>query len=144
MNMEDLSRPYRARQGGWERGGVTDKTETWRIQEQGRGQTFRYEGSRQSKNQCGPYRPSPKMGDLGSTSYSPGLFRGGNSPSQMDDVRWFSGPDNSGVSREDNWRERMHQQHWRSGSQEGQKRDREQGRKETNDDGAHNSGEELN
>lgn len=62
-------------------------------------------------------------------SYSPGGFRGGHSPSQKDD-RWFSGPENSGGTREDNWRERaqQQQQHWRRSSQaEGPKEDREQG-----------------
>ncbi|TKS78387.1 Terminal uridylyltransferase 4 [Collichthys lucidus] len=69
-------------------------------------------------------------------SYSPGGFRGGHSPSQKDD-RWFPGPENSGGTREDNWRERaQQQQHWRRSSQgEGPKEDREQG--------AHKSGEHF-
>ncbi|KAE8291936.1 Terminal uridylyltransferase 7 [Larimichthys crocea] len=141
--MENSGRPYRARQGGWERGGggggaaaggaaaAADKAESWRIQDQGRGQNFRSEGGQQSKNQGGPYRASPKKGGLGPMSYSPGGFRGGHSPSQKDD-RWFSGPENSGGTREDNWRERaqqqQQQQHWRRSSQaEGPKEDREQG-----------------
>lgn len=150
--MENSGRPYRARQGGWERGGAaaaaaaSDKAESWRIQDQGRGQSFRSEGGQHSKNQGGPYRASPKKGGLGPMSYSPGGFRGGHSPSQKDD-RWFSGPENSGGSREDNWRERsqqqQQQQHWRRSTQgEGPKEDREQGRREATDD-AHKSGEDL-
>uniref|UniRef100_A0A8C4NIG6 RNA uridylyltransferase n=1 Tax=Dicentrarchus labrax TaxID=13489 RepID=A0A8C4NIG6_DICLA len=74
-------------------------------------------------------------------SYSPGGFRGGHSPSQKDDLRWFSGPENCGGSRDDNWRERS-QQHWRRSSQgEGPKEDREQGRREPTDGSAHASGE---
>ncbi|XP_056232082.1 terminal uridylyltransferase 7 [Seriola aureovittata] len=135
--MENSGRPYRARQGGWERGAGADKTESWRIQDQGRGQNFRPEGGHQGKkNQSGPYWASPKKGALGPLSYSPGGFRGGHSPSQKDDVRWFLGPENGGVSREDNWRERSQQQHyWRRGIQgEGPKEDREQGRREAPED----------
>ncbi|TKS78379.1 Terminal uridylyltransferase 4 [Collichthys lucidus] len=112
------------------------KAESWRIQDQGRGQNFRSEGGQQGKNQGGAYRASPKKGGLGPMSYSPGGFRGGHSPSQKDD-RWFPGPENSGGTREDNWRERaQQQQHWRRSSQgEGPKEDREQG--------AHKSGEHF-
>ncbi|XP_051278400.1 terminal uridylyltransferase 7 isoform X1 [Dicentrarchus labrax] len=139
--MENSGRPYRARQGGWERGATSDKPESWRIQDQGRGQNFRSEGGQQGKNQGGPYRASPKKGGLGPMSYSPGGFRGGHSPSQKDDLRWFSGPENCGGSRDDNWRERS-QQHWRRSSQgEGPKEDREQGRREPTDGSAHASGE---
>ncbi|XP_051278401.1 terminal uridylyltransferase 7 isoform X2 [Dicentrarchus labrax] len=138
--MENSGRPYRARQGGWERGATSDKPESWRIQDQGRGQNFRSEGGQQGKNQGGPYRASPKKGGLGPMSYSPGGFRGGHSPSQKDDLRWFSGPENCGGSRDDNWRERS-QQHWRRSSQgEGPKEDREQGRREPTDGSAHASG----
>uniref|UniRef100_A0A4W6BQR3 Terminal uridylyl transferase 7 n=1 Tax=Lates calcarifer TaxID=8187 RepID=A0A4W6BQR3_LATCA len=95
--MDNSGRPYRARQGGWERGAASDKAESWRIQDQGRGQNFRPEGGQQGKkNQGGPYWASPKKGALGPLSYSPGGFRGGHSPSQKDDVRWFSGPENTG------------------------------------------------
>ncbi|XP_070820405.1 terminal uridylyltransferase 7 [Chaetodon trifascialis] len=139
--MENSGRPYRVRQGGWERGAAADKAESWRIQDQGRGQNFRLDGGQQGKNQGGPYRASPKKGGLGPVSYSPGGFRGGHSPSQKEDVRWFSGPENSGGSREDNWRERSQQQNWRRSSQgEGPKEDREQGRREDTDSSAHKSG----
>ncbi|XP_035513830.1 terminal uridylyltransferase 7 isoform X1 [Morone saxatilis] len=139
--MENSGRPYRARQGGWERGATSDKPESWRIQDQGRGQNFRSEGGQQGKNQGGPYRASPKKGGLGPMSYSPGGFRGGHSPSQKDDLRWFPGPENCGGSRDDNWRERS-QQHWRRSSQgEGPKEDREQGRREPTDGSAYASGE---
>ncbi|KAM9359903.1 terminal uridylyltransferase 7 [Symphorus nematophorus] len=146
--MENSGRPYRPRQGGWERGATADKAESWRIQDQGRGQNFRSEGSHQGKNQGGPYRGSPKKGGLGPMSYSPGGFRGGNSPSQRDDLRWFSGPENSGGSREDNWRERsqqqqqqQQQQHWRRSSQgEGPREDKEQWRREDTDGNAQKSG----
>lgn len=144
--MEDSGRPYRPRQGGWERGGgAADKTDSWRIQDQGRGQNMRTEGGQQSRrNQGGHYKASPKKGPLGPLGYSPGGFRGGNSPSQKED-RWFSGPDNGGGSREDSWRERSQQpqqQHWRRNAQgDGPKEDREQGRRDTNDDSAHKLGE---
>lgn len=61
---------------------------------------------------------------------------------QKDDLRWFSGPESGGGSREDNWRERsQQQQHWRRTSQgEGPREDREQGRRDGTDDGAHKSG----
>ncbi|XP_070760617.1 terminal uridylyltransferase 7 [Enoplosus armatus] len=136
--MENSGRPYRARQGGWERGAAAaaaaDKAESWRIQDQGRGQNFRSEGGQQGKNQGGPYRASPKKGGLGPMSYSPGGFRGGHSPSQKEDLRWFSGPDNSGGSREDNWRERsQQQQHWRRSTQG-------EGPKEDTDGSSHKSG----
>ncbi|XP_040898522.1 terminal uridylyltransferase 4 [Toxotes jaculatrix] len=142
--MENSGRPYRARQGGWERGAGADKAESWRIQDQCRGQNFRPEGGQQGKkNQSGPYRASPKKGALGPLSYSPGGFRGGHSPLQKDDVRWFSGPESTGESREDKWRERsqQQQQHWRRSNQgEGPKEDREQGNRETTDGSAHKSG----
>lgn len=144
--MDKPSRPYRAKQGSWERGAAapTDKAESWRMQDHVRGQNFRSEGGQQQgkKNQGGPYWASPKKGGLGPLSYSPGGFRGGHSPSQRDDLRWFSGPENSGGGREDNWRERsQQQQHWRRSTQgEGPREDREQGRRDTPDDGANNSG----
>ncbi|XP_041643234.1 terminal uridylyltransferase 7 [Cheilinus undulatus] len=140
--MESSGRPYRARQGGWERGAATDKAESWRIQDQGRGQGFRSDGGQQGRNHGGPYRASPKKGGLGPMSFSPGGFRGGHSPSQRDDLRWYSGPESSGGSREDNWRERsQQQQHWRRGTHgEGPNEDREQGRREDNDGGPNKSG----
>lgn len=69
-------------------------------------------------------------------SFSPGGFRGGHSPSQRDDLRWYSGPENSGGSREDSWRDYSQQQHWRQSSQnEGPREDREQWRREDSDGG---------
>ncbi|XP_065804877.1 terminal uridylyltransferase 7 [Labrus bergylta] len=138
--MENSGRPYRARQGGWERGAGAEKAESWRIQDQGRGQGFRSDGGQQGRNHGGPYRASPKKGGLGPMSFSPGGFRGGHSPSQKDDPRWYSGPESSGGGREDNWRERS-QQHWgRSTQGEGPREDREQGRREDNDGGPNKSG----
>ncbi|KAM4576222.1 terminal uridylyltransferase 7 [Odontesthes bonariensis] len=142
--MENSGRPYKSKQGGWERGAsATEVPENWKMQDQARGQNFRSEGGQQGKkNQGGPYRASPKRGGLGPLSYSPGGFRGGHSPSQRDDLRWFSGPESSGGIREENWRERMQQQqHWRRSTQgEGPKEDREEGRREATEDSAHNSG----
>lgn len=141
--MENLGRPYRARQGGWERGAAAaDKAENWRTQDQGQGQNFRSEGGQQGKNQGGPYRASPKKGGLGPLSYSPGGFRGGHSPSQRDELRWFSGLEHSSGSQEDNWRERS-QQHWRNLQGEGSREDREHGRREDADSSSHKSGEDL-
>ncbi|XP_047185189.1 terminal uridylyltransferase 7 [Scophthalmus maximus] len=139
--MENPGRPYRNRQSTWERGAAAaaaaaaaDKEEHWRFQDQGRGQNFRPEGGQQGKkNQAGPYRASPKKGGLGPLSYAPAGFRGGQSPSQKDDIRWFSGPENSGGVREDKWRERSQQQHWRRSVQA-------EGPREDADDGANKSG----
>ncbi|XP_037633222.1 terminal uridylyltransferase 7 isoform X2 [Sebastes umbrosus] len=145
--MENSGRPYRARQGGWERGAGAgaeraerpERPEGWRNQEQGRGHNYRPEGGQQGKNYGGPYRASPKKGGMGPLSYSPGGFRGGHSPSQKDDPRWFSGSENSGGTREDNWRERS--QHWRRSTQgEGPREDREQGGREDADGSGHKSG----
>lgn len=140
--MENSGRPYQPRQGGRERGSGADKTESWRIQDQGRGQNFRPEGGQQGKrNQGGPYKASPKKGALGPLSYSPGGYRTGSSPSQKDDLRWSSVPENSGGSREDGWRERP-QQHWRrSTKEEGPMEDREQGWRESSDGSAYKPGE---
>ncbi|KAF1389433.1 hypothetical protein PFLUV_G00073370 [Perca fluviatilis] len=138
--MENSGRPYWARQGGRDRGAGAERAESWRTQDQGRGQNYRSEGGQQGKNPGGPYRASPKKGGLGPLSYSPGGSRGGHSPSQKDDLRWFSGPENSGGSREDNWRESS-QQHWRRSTQgEGPKEDREQGGREDTDGNGHKSG----
>ncbi|KAM3610510.1 uncharacterized protein V6R79_004990 [Siganus canaliculatus] len=138
--MENSGRPYR-RQGGRERGPASDKAESWRIQDQGRGHHFRSDGSQQGKNHGGLYRASPNKGGLGPMGYSPGGFRGGQSPSLKDDLRWFSGPENSGGSWEDSWRERPQQQHWRKTSQgEGSKEDWEEGRRESADDSSYRSG----
>ncbi|KAK9523090.1 hypothetical protein VZT92_019515 [Zoarces viviparus] len=134
--MENSGRPYRARQGGRERGAGTERGEGWRSQDQGRGQSYRSDGGHQG----GPYRASPKKGGLGPLNYSPGGFRGGHSPSQKDDPRWFSGLENSGGGREESWRERS-QPHWRRGAPgEGPRDDREQGGREDADGNAHNSG----
>ncbi|XP_029367292.1 terminal uridylyltransferase 7 isoform X2 [Echeneis naucrates] len=136
--MENTGRHYRSRQGGWERGttgagAAADKTENWRILDQGRGQSFRPEGGHQGKkNQGASYWASPKKGASGPLSYSPGGFRAGHSPSQKDDVRWSIGLESSGGSWEDNWRERSQQQYWRRGIQgEGPKDEREHGKKDT-------------
>ncbi len=143
--MENSGRPYRARHGGWERGAAAaDMAESWRIQDNGRGQNLRSEGGQQGKSQAGHYRASPKKGGLGPMSYSPSGFRGVHSPCQKEDIRWFSGPESSGGNREDNWRERSQQQHWRRSSKgEGPKDDREQGRRETADGSAQKSGEDF-
>ena len=145
--MENSGRPYRTKPSGWERGGAPDKEEAWRIPDQGRGQNFRPEGGQQGKkNQGGPFRASPRKGPLGPLSYSPGGFRGGHSPSQKEDARWYPGSENSGGLRDDGWRERsQQQQHWRrSGQAEGSKEDREQGRREDSDGGANKLGKDLN
>ncbi|XP_033947738.1 terminal uridylyltransferase 7 isoform X2 [Pseudochaenichthys georgianus] len=130
--MENSGRPYRGRQGGWERGSGAgaERAEPWRTPDQGRGQNYRSEGG---KNQGGPYRASPKKGGMGPMGYSPGGFRGGHSPSQKDDPRWSSGPENSGGTREENWRERSQQQWRRSNQGEGPRDDREQGGRDEND-----------
>ncbi|XP_030593881.1 terminal uridylyltransferase 7 [Archocentrus centrarchus] len=133
--MENSGRPYRGKRGGRERGAAAaEKGESWWMQDQLQGQNIRSDGGQQAKkNQSGPYRASPKKGGLGPLSRSPGGLRGGHSPSQRDDLRWFTGP------QEDNWRERS-QQHRRRGTQEGPKEDREQGRRESTDDSSHKSG----
>ncbi|XP_019954729.2 terminal uridylyltransferase 7 [Paralichthys olivaceus] len=140
--MENSGRPYRTRPSGWERGGAADKEEIWRIPDQGRGQNYRPEGGQQGKkNQGVPFRASPRKGAQGPLSYSPGGFRGGHSPSQKDDTRWFQGAENSGGLREDSWKERSQQQHWRRSVQaDGPKEDREQGRREDTDGSAHKLG----
>nr|XP_040051270.1 terminal uridylyltransferase 7 [Gasterosteus aculeatus aculeatus] len=133
--MENSGRPYRGRQGGRERGTGTERAEGWR--DQGRGQGYRSEGGQPGKNQGGPYRASPKKGGL---SYSPGGFRGGHSPSQNDDPRWFPGTENIGGGREEGWRERSQQPWRRSAPGEGPMEDREQGGTEDTDGNAHKSG----
>ncbi|KAF7665456.1 hypothetical protein LDENG_00143220 [Lucifuga dentata] len=140
--MENFGWPHRARQAGWERGMTSDKAENWRSQDQGRGYNFKPEGGQQGKkNQSGPYRASPKRGGLGPLSCSPGGFRGGHSPSQRDDFRWFSGPESSGGGRDDNWREHTEQQQWRRNFQADElKEDREQGSRESTDVTLHKSG----
>lgn len=138
--MENSGRPHRPKQSSWERGAAAaDKEERWRMHDQGRGQNLRSEeGQQGKKNQAGPYRASPKKGGLGSLSYSPVGLRGGHSPSQRDNIRWFSGPDST-ESQEDYRREFSREQHWRRSSQaEGPKDDRE-----TTDGGAPKSGEDL-
>ncbi|XP_029017640.1 terminal uridylyltransferase 7 [Betta splendens] len=132
--MENSSRPQRPRQGGWERSSASDNTESWRTQDQGRGQTFRSEGGSQGKRtQAGSYRASPKKGALGLLSYSPGGISGGSSPSQKDEFRRFPGPENGGGSREEYRRERS-QQNWRRNNVgDGPREDREQGWREGTD-----------
>ncbi|KAM3838258.1 terminal uridylyltransferase 7-like, partial [Diretmus argenteus] len=139
--MDELARPHRARQGGWERGMTAEEAETWRSQDQGRGYNFKTEGGHQGKkNQGGPYHASPKRGGMGPLSCSPGGFRGGHSPSQKEGFRRFAGPDNNGGGWEDNWRARSQQHHWRKTQGEDLKEDREHGRRESADGAAHNSG----
>lgn len=108
--MENSGRPYRSRQGSWERGAAA---ENWRSQDHGRGgQNYRLDRDPPGRNQGGPYRASPGKGP-GPMNHSPGRFRGGHSPSPRDDLRWFSGPENTG---DDNWREgrqQQQQQHFR-------------------------------
>lgn len=108
--MENSGRPYRSRQGSWERGAAA--AENWRSQDYGRGgQTFRMDREQPSRNQSGPYRASPGKAP-GPMSHSPGRFRGGHSPSPRDDLRWFSSPENTS---DDHWREsrQQQQQHFR-------------------------------
>lgn len=126
--MESSGRPYRARKGGWDRSAAAaDKADCWRTLDQGPGHNYRSNG----KNQGGPYRASPRTGGQGPLSSSPGGFRSGQSPSQKDDLRWFTGLDNMTGSLEDNWRERSYQQRWRRSSQgDGPKEDRDQGNQE--------------
>ncbi|XP_053180647.1 terminal uridylyltransferase 7 [Scomber japonicus] len=140
--MENSGRSYRTRQGGWERGSPSEKADSWRNQDQGRGQSFRPHGGQQDKkNHGGPSWASPKKGGMGPLGYSPGGFRGGHSPLQMDDTRWFPGHEGSGGGREDNWRERSQQQHWRRNTQgEGPKDDKEQWRRDDSDGGANKPG----
>ncbi|XP_061585537.1 terminal uridylyltransferase 7 isoform X2 [Cololabis saira] len=136
--MENSGRSYRSKQASWERGGAAagaaDKEERWKMQDQVRGQNLRSEGGQQGKkNQVGAYRASPKKGGPGPLSYSPVGIRGGHSPSQRDNFRWFSGPDSSVESQEDYWREFSKEQHWRRSAQaEGPKDDREHGRRRRN------------
>ncbi|KAM6930542.1 terminal uridylyltransferase 7 [Xenentodon cancila] len=141
--MENSGRPYRSKQASWERGGpaAADKEERWKMHDQVRGPNLRSEGGQQGKkNQVGPYRASPKKGGLGPLSYSPVGIRGGHSPSQRDNFRWFSCPDSSVESQEDYWREFPKEQHWRSAQADGQKDDREHGRRDSTDAGAPKSG----
>lgn len=145
--MENSGRPYRARQSREKGASTSDKAETWRTHDHVRGQNIRPEGGQQGrKNQTGQYWASPKKGGLGPLSHSPGAgYRGGHSPSQKDDLRWFPGPEKSSWNRDDNWRERsqQQQQHWRRTTQgEGPKEDREQGRRENMDDGGQKGGED--
>lgn len=128
--MENSGRPYRARKGGWERGAAgADKAENWRTQDQGQGHNYRSNG----KNQGGPHRASPRAGGQGPLSSSLGGLRSGQSPTQKDELRWFTGLDNVSGSLEDNWRERSHQQRWRRSSQgDG---DRDQGNQEAYNEG---------
>nr|XP_057927335.1 terminal uridylyltransferase 7 [Doryrhamphus excisus] len=126
--MENPDRPNWTGQGSWERGAVADN---WRSQ--GRGQPFRPDGPQHGKRgQGGPYRASPKRGGLGPLAYSPGGFRGGHSPLHRDDLHRFWSPENSGVGREDNWRERSQQQsNWsRNGRDGGPREDRDQWRRD--------------
>lgn len=112
--MENSGRPHRTTQGGRERGAAAaDKAEHWRTQDQVRGQNVRADGGQQGKrNQGGAYKASPKKGGQGSLSYLPGGSKG-NSPSQRDDLQWLLNAENSGLGREDNWRARTQQQHWK-------------------------------
>ncbi|XP_076006661.1 terminal uridylyltransferase 7 [Genypterus blacodes] len=144
--MENLGRPHRGRQAGWDRGMTSDQAENWRSQDQGRGHHYKSEGGQQNRNnQGGPYRASPKRGGLGPLSCSPGGFRGGHSPSQRDDLQWFPGPDTSGGGREENWREYPQQQQqppqwWRGSTQEDDFREDREERSRESDVTPHKSG----
>uniref|UniRef100_A0A1A8KMV7 Kinesin family member 21A n=2 Tax=Nothobranchius kuhntae TaxID=321403 RepID=A0A1A8KMV7_NOTKU len=129
--MDNTGRPYRTKQGNWERGAAAaGKAENWRTNDQFRGQNMRPEGGQQGKkNQGAPYKASPKKGGLGPLSYSPGGYRGDHSPSQRDD-QWFTGFENSYLNQEDNWRGRT-QQPWRRTTQgEGLTENMDQGRRD--------------
>ncbi|XP_024131368.1 terminal uridylyltransferase 7 isoform X2 [Oryzias melastigma] len=123
--MENSGKPHRFKHGGSEKGAAaSDKAESRRMHDQSQGQGSRAAGGQQGKkNQGGPYKASPKKGGFGPLSYSPGGLRGGLSPSQREDARWFSDPDNSSGGQEDHWRT-FSQQPWRS--MQGSKEDREQ------------------
>ncbi|KAM4616906.1 terminal uridylyltransferase 7 isoform 2-T3 [Polymixia lowei] len=144
--MEESGRPRNVKQGSRERSTVADEAESWRSHDVGRGYSPKPEGGHQGrKNQGGPYRASPKRGGLGPLSSSPGGFRGGHSPSQREGFRRFPGPENSGGGQEENWRERSQQQHWRKSTQgDDLREEREQGRRESADGAAHNSGRRRN
>ncbi|KAM4745927.1 terminal uridylyltransferase 7 [Anableps anableps] len=137
--MENSGRPYRE-QRSRERGATaSDKGESWKMQDQVRGHNSRSEGGQQGKkSQGGPYNASPKKGGLGPLGYSPGGFRGGQSPSQRDDLRWFSGPVNSDFSQEDIWRGHSQQQDWRRRTQG--ESPNEYGMRVDTDDTAHKPG----
>ncbi|XP_061623433.1 terminal uridylyltransferase 7 [Phyllopteryx taeniolatus] len=134
--MENSDRPNRTRPGSW--GAPAD---SWRSQDQSRGQTFRMDGAQQGrKSQGGPYRASPKRGGLGPLAYSPGAFRGGHSPLQRDDLHRFWSQENCGRPREENWREYMQQQWGKSIRDGGLHEDRDQWRRDTTDGNVLNAG----
>ncbi|PWA15881.1 hypothetical protein CCH79_00009039 [Gambusia affinis] len=111
--MENSSKPYRSKQKSREKGSTASaKGENWKMQDQTRGHNSRSEGSQHGKkSQGGPYNASPKKGGLGPLGYSPGGFRGGQSPSQRDDLRWCSV--NNDFSQEEIWRGHSQQHDWR-------------------------------
>ncbi|XP_061528099.1 terminal uridylyltransferase 7 [Phycodurus eques] len=134
--MENSDRPNRTRPGSW--GAPAD---SWRSQDQSRGQTFRMDGAQQGrKSQGGPYRASPKRGGLGPLAYSPGAFRGGHSPLQRDDLHRFWSQENCVGPREENWREYMQQQWGKSIRDGGLHEDRDQWRRDTTDGNVLNAG----
>ncbi|KAM9823006.1 terminal uridylyltransferase 7-like isoform 3-T3 [Syngnathus typhle] len=129
--MENSDRHNRARPGS--RGAASDGR---RNQEHNRGQPFRMDGGVQGKkNQGGPYWSSPNRGGLGPLAYSPGAFRGGHSPLQRDDLHRFWSPENSGGTREETWREHIHQQWGKSVRDGGPYEDRDTWRRDTSDGG---------
>ncbi|XP_032433666.1 terminal uridylyltransferase 7 [Xiphophorus hellerii] len=110
--MENSSKPYRSKQKSREKGATASgKGENWKMQDQIRGHNSRSEGGQHGKkSQGGPYNASPKKGGLGPLGYSPGGFKGGQSPSQRDDLRWCSVND---FSQEEIWRGHSQQHDWR-------------------------------
>ncbi|XP_054895394.1 terminal uridylyltransferase 4 [Poeciliopsis prolifica] len=136
--MENSSKPYRSKQKNREKGTTaSDKGENWKMQDQIRGHSSRSEeGQHGKKSQGGPYNASPKKGGLGPLGYSPGGFRGGQSPSQRDDLRWSSV--NNDFSQEEIWRGQSQQHDWRRRN-EGESSN-ECGMREYTDDIAHKPG----
>lgn len=102
--MEDSGRPHHARHGGWERN-----------YDQAHRENFKPEAGQQGRySQSGSSRGTTKKGRQGSQGCSARGFRGGHSPSLKDDSRWYPGPDSSGGNRENNNREHLLQQNWRT------------------------------
>ncbi|XP_014856072.1 PREDICTED: terminal uridylyltransferase 7 [Poecilia mexicana] len=127
--MENSSKPYRSKQKSREKGATASgKGENWKMQDHIRGHNSRSEGGQHGKkSQGGPYNASPKKGGLGPLGYSPGGFRGGQSPSRRDDF-----------SQEESWRGPSQQLDWRRRTQA--ESSNEYGMREDTDDVAHKPG----
>ncbi|XP_072290269.1 terminal uridylyltransferase 7 isoform X2 [Eucyclogobius newberryi] len=111
-----------------------------RSHDQARGQNFRPEGGHQGRNSQNKFRGTSKRGRQNFPGSSPGGFRGGHSPSQRDDLRWFSSGDTGGCSQENHKRERLEPQNWRTRPlSESPREDLE-----SNDGNAHKSGKRRN